>query len=62
MPIYRYRCNECNKEVEFMQELSEDKPETKTYEHEQIYGGFARQCPGVLKRVYDKFHFHISGR
>lgn len=62
MPIYRYRCTECGHEIEVIQELSEEKPDTKEIEHEQRYDMYTRQCPGVYKRMYDTFQFHISGR
>lgn len=62
MPIYRYRCTECEQEIEVIQSLSEDKPDTKVIEHDQVYGGHTRECPGVYKRIYDTFQFHISGR
>jgi len=62
MPIYRYRCNECDRELEFIQRLSDEKQETKTFDHEQEFGGHVRQCPGTFKRMYDTFQFHISGR
>lgn len=62
MPVYRYRCSECDDEIEIMQSLKEDKPEQKIIEHEQVYGEYTRECPGVYRRVYDTFQFHISGR
>jgi len=62
MATYRYRCTECGNEIEIMQGIKEEKPDTKVVEHTQVYGEYIRECPGVYKRMYDTFQFHISGR
>ncbi len=49
MPIYEYRCNDCGKEFELMQKLSDGDA------RECIY------CSGKVEKLISQSSFHLKG-
>ena len=49
MPIYEYRCHDCNEIFEYMQSISEP--------HKTI----CEKCRGTLERIISQSAFHLKG-
>lgn len=63
MPIYRYKC-ERGHITEFFDTIKHEPPNVCFHIVERTVEGEAleERCVGKMKRLYDTFHFHISGR